>query len=187
MKTFLLFVLMLSCGYYSTAQTKTIYLIRHAKSSHDDRSFGDMDRPLSDRGHSDSEKVAQRLKKHVKTPDLFLSSPAIRARQTSRYLCNELGFDYEKVQWDSSIYRCAPGVLLHAIEELDDQYNSVMIVAHNPAIASCAAYLQNDTVIDAMPTASVMAIEFKIDSWKDLPKSKGKMLFFEYPKRKVGN
>lgn len=184
----LLLILSLCCISYSvTAQTKTVYLIRHGKSSHDNSSLTDPERPLADRGHTDSEKVARRIKNRMEKPDVFISSSAIRARQTSEYFCNELEFDYDSVKWSNSLYRCTPSVLLNALASLDEAHQSVMVVAHNPAISSCAAYLQTDTTIRDMPTAAVMAIEFNVDTWKEVPKSKGKMLFFDYPKRKVNN
>ena len=59
---------------------KTLYLVRHAKSSWDDPGMPDRDRPLEERGERDAAKMGERWsRRHVK-PQLILSSPAVRAR-----------------------------------------------------------------------------------------------------------
>src|SRR6184192_1474294 len=62
---------------------KTLFLIRHAKSSWDDTALPDKDRPLSDRGRRDAPKMGKRLAKRDVKPDLILSSPARRALTTA--------------------------------------------------------------------------------------------------------
>jgi phosphohistidine phosphatase len=62
---------------------KTLFLIRHAKSSWDDIALPDKDRSLNDRGRRDAPKMGKRLAKRNVTPDLILSSPARRALTTA--------------------------------------------------------------------------------------------------------
>ena len=62
---------------------KTLFLIRHAKSSWEYTALPDKDRPLNDRGKRDAPKMGKRLAKRDVTPDLILSSPARRALTTA--------------------------------------------------------------------------------------------------------
>ena len=168
----------------TASAVKTLYLVRHAKSSHDDPTLKDFDRPLAERGHKDAPKVGKRLKKAGVQIDHVLSSPSKRTKQTSKYICDELGYDYAKVEWEQSIYRCSSTALRIAISKVDDQYSSLMVFGHNPATTSNANFFQSDTTFDNVPTTGTVAIEFDIDSWADVVNTKGKFLFFEYPKRK---
>ena len=166
------------------SQTKTLYLVRHAKSSHDNPDLKDIERPLADRGKKDALKVAKRLKSIGVKIDHILSSPSVRTQQTSNYFCDELGYSHSKIEWDSTIYRCTPMTLTSQIMNADDKHNSLMVFGHNPAITRCANYFQTDTLFDNVPTTGVVAIEFTADRWSSLKQGMGKLLFFEYPKKK---
>ena len=62
---------------------KTLFLVRHAKSSRDDPSLPDRERPLDDRGKRDAPKMGKRLAKRGAKLDLLVSSPALRALATA--------------------------------------------------------------------------------------------------------
>ena len=71
---------------------KTLFLVRHAKSSRDDPSLPDRDRPLDDRGKRDAPTMGKRLAKRDVKPDLLLSSPALRALTTAQLMAEEVGY-----------------------------------------------------------------------------------------------
>ena len=164
-------------------ETKTIYLVRHAKSSHDNPELADFDRPLAKRGHADAKIMSALLKRMGVSPDLLLTSPAKRTQQTAEYFKNALFKDYHKIKLDSAIYRCSPTTLIHQLSLLDDKHNSVMVFAHNPATTRAANFFQVDSLIENVPTTGIVAIEFGITEWNRISKSKGTMKFFEYPKK----
>ncbi len=62
---------------------KTLLLVRHAKSSWNDLTLSDFDRPLNDRGKDDAPQMAKRIKDKKIKIDLFISSPAKRAKKTA--------------------------------------------------------------------------------------------------------
>ena len=62
---------------------KTLFLIRHAKSSWDDIGLPDFERPLNERGKYDAPQMAKRIKDKKIEIDAFVSSPAKRARKTA--------------------------------------------------------------------------------------------------------
>ncbi|HVG21430.1 MAG TPA: histidine phosphatase family protein, partial [Blastocatellia bacterium] len=61
---------------------KTLLLLRHAKSDWDDPKLRDFDRPLAARGKRDAPRIGKALKERGPSPDLIVSSPAARARET---------------------------------------------------------------------------------------------------------
>jgi phosphohistidine phosphatase len=182
MRTILL-SLLLSISAQGLAQSKTIYLARHAKSSHKDTTLIDFDRPLAKRGFNDASTVGLRLGNMDITLDYVLASPSMRTMQTLKLITPKLRFLASKAVQDSSLYRCSPSTMTHRLSEVDDKHNSIMIFGHNPAITRCANYLQVDTLFGNVPTTGVVAIEFDITNWSDIINKKGKLKFFEYPKK----
>ena len=163
--------------------TKTIYLVRHAKSSHDNPDLVDFDRPLAKRGHSDAKLMAAVLKRKGISPEIIISSPSKRTQQTSTYFIDALYKNYKKIDLDSNLYRCTPATLVHQLSKLNDSKNSVMVFGHNPATTKAANYFQEDTLFQNVPTCGIVAIEINVDSWSKIQKVKGTLAFFEYPKK----
>ena len=83
---------------------KTLFLVRHAKSSRDDPSLPDRDRPLDDRGKQDGPKMGKRLAKRDVKPDLLLSSPALRALTTAQLIAEEIGYKLKDIVVDDRLY-----------------------------------------------------------------------------------
>src|SRR5436189_490239 len=83
---------------------KTLFLIRHAKSSWDDTALPDKDRPLNDRGKRDALKMGKRLAKRDVKPDLILSSPARRALRTAEVVAKKLDYKRKHIVGDDRLY-----------------------------------------------------------------------------------
>jgi phosphohistidine phosphatase len=162
---------------------KTIILMRHAKSSWKYPELKDIDRPLKKKGEKDSVMMAQVLKESALPVDGIVSSPAVRAKATASAVAGELGISSSSVVENPRIYLESKNKLLHEINALDDRWNTVVMVAHNPALTDLANML-NGKSFDRMPTASVIAIQFDCNSWKEVEKKNGKSLFFESPKKR---
>lgn len=178
------FLLVLLLSHAAIAQkTKTIYLVRHAKSSHENPDLADFDRPLTKKGHADAQLMAELMERKGISPDLLLASPSHRTQQTAEYFKKALYEDYQKIKLDSSIYRCSATTLIHQLSLLSDKHSSVMLFAHNPATTRAANFFQIDSLFDNVPTTGVVAIEFGITEWSGISKSKGTLKFFEYPKK----
>lgn len=154
---------------------KTIYLLRHAKSGHEEYIANDIERHLSARGYKDAEEQAVIFKKKYKQPELILSSPAIRAFTTALIFSKHLGYRLEKIQTNASIYEASLQQLLYVISELDDQYQSAMLVGHNPGFTDLTNALCG-YVIDDLPTAWVVAIQLNVAHWKEVGVGNGKLL-----------
>lgn len=161
---------------------KTLYLVRHAKSSWEDSSLDDFDRPLNNRGKKDAPRMGQYLNKQGVFPDLMLASPANRAFTTSRKIARELDYPKDGIQTDERIYHADETDLLEILREVDDSWNSVMLFGHNPAFTWFANGL-NRTDIDNIPTCGVVACQLDIDHWTEVRMGCGQQLFFISPKK----
>jgi phosphohistidine phosphatase len=142
---------------------KTLFLVRHAKSSWGDPTVSDRDRPLNDRGKRDAPKMGKRLAKLDARPDVILSSPARRALKTARMLAEELDYKLDDIRVDARLYATEPDVLLHVIGELGDGKKCVMLVGHNPELTELAHRYSSG--IMHLPTCAVAEFAFDAESW----------------------
>src|SRR2546423_3333864 len=159
---------------------KTLLLIRHAKSSWDQPGVDDFDRPLNERGKKDAPEMAKRLKDKKIHIDLFVSSPAKRARRTARFFAKEWDVKKDEIKLVDGLYMAGPSAFLKAIEDLDNKKDSVALFAHNPGITELANLLTN-VHIDDMPTCSVFAVQADTNSWQEFKNAGKKFIFFDYP------
>ncbi len=161
---------------------KTLFLVRHAKSSWDDRTTDDFDRPLNDRGRRDAPLMGKRIADLKDAPRIIVTSPAKRAATTARLIAEAIGVPAEKVVLSAPLYAASPETILGVINEFDDDVSSVMLVGHNPGLTQIAAGLAPGSV-DHMPTCSIAAIDLGVDSWMMVRPGKGTLRFFETPKK----
>jgi len=165
---------------------KTIFLIRHAKSSWDSAALSDFDRPLNDRGKKDAPEMANRLLENKIRIDLFVSSPAKRARKTAAYFSKVFGKKEDKILLVPELYQADPAAFYLAISGLENKYDHVAIFSHNPGITDFANSL-TDTQVDDMPTCSIFCIKVFAEKWKNFEDARKEFLFFDFPKSKSGN
>lgn len=144
---------------------RTLFLIRHAKSSWDNPGLRDFNRPLNDRGLHDAPEMAQMLAKKGIRPDLLVSSPAKRALSTALFFAKALGVEEEAVVQEQSLYEAAPADVLRIINRLPDDARTVMLFGHNPTLTDVANRFAED-FIDNIPTCGIVQIESDAGSWK---------------------
>ena len=120
---------------------KTIYLARHAKSSWNSDAANDFDRPLSSRGETDAKRIGEEMLKLDWLPQKVITSPAVRAKQTCKILCNEFGFAIDSIEWKSEIYSAYTVTLLHILTNMDESTESLMLLGHNPAMEDLLVHL----------------------------------------------
>lgn len=162
---------------------KTLILVRHAKSNWDNPALSDFDRPLNDRGKKDAPRMGKRLKEKDLTPDVIISSPANRALTTCYMIAEIIGFPVASIKTDRSLYHASEDDLLEVVHNLTETSDLVMLFGHNPGLTDFANSLTHSR-IDNIPTCGIVSCTFKVDRWKDILWGKGKVNFFDYPKRK---
>ena len=160
---------------------KTLFLVRHAKSSRDDTRLPDKDRPLNDRGKRDAPKMGKRLAKRDVKPELILSSPAMRALTTAEMIAKKLDYKRKKIVVDGRLYPGDADEMLTVIQRLDDELERVMLFGHNPALTDLAHRLSSDIV--HMPTCAVAKFKFRAKSWSSVGKSKLAKVALDYPRK----
>ncbi|MDH7514981.1 MAG: histidine phosphatase family protein [Bacteroidota bacterium] len=162
---------------------KTLYIMRHAKSSWDDSTLPDHERPLNARGERDTPVMGRLLKKRGIHPDLILTSTAVRALQTARGIAHEIGYPLQDIRTDEFIYHASGLELVGLIAALADTVSSVMLVGHNPAASEAVDFLTGKR-IGSLPTCTVAALESDAVHWDDLAvHGSCRLLFMEKPKR----
>lgn len=159
---------------------KTLYFIRHAKSSWKDPLLKDFDRPLNSRGRRDAPFMAKRLKHFNVMPDLILSSPALRAKKTAQVIAKTLDCE---ITYEPRLYESSIETYVEILHELDNSdIKTLLIVAHNPEITLVCEWL-TDAILTNIPTCGIVGVEYNSHSFKELGEGSGKMLFFDYPKK----
>jgi phosphohistidine phosphatase len=161
---------------------KTLLLVRHAKSSWDDPSLPDFERKLNDRGKSDAKMMAKKIKEKEIKIDLFVSSPAKRAKKTAKIFMKEFDAKEKNLLILPSLYEASVQNFYDAVESLDDKENTVTLFAHNPGITEFINSLQCSSVYE-MPTCAVFAAKIKTKEWKNFREAEKEFLFFDYPKK----
>ena len=149
---------------------KTLFLLRHAKSSWKEDGIADLDRPLNERGRGAAPFIGRLLRERGFAPDLIVSSPARRARKTAK-LVQEAGEFDAPLLFDERIYEASPGSLLNVAAETDDGVNSLMLVGHNPGMEGLVRVLTGNS--EPMPTAAVAVIDLAIDAWENSAPGRG--------------
>ena len=160
---------------------KQLLLIRHAKSSWDDFSIKDFDRPLNDRGKKDAPVMAKRLLDKGITIDAFLSSPAKRARRTAELFAREYKSGKGRLIFFDELYLARPSIFIDVISKTDDRYDTIAVFSHNEGITEFANTL-TDTKTDNIPTCGIFAIKIKAKHWSDFAEAKKEFWFFDFPK-----
>ena len=161
---------------------KNLYVVRHAKSSWVDFTKSDFERTLNERGIRDAPDMAGRiLKRHVYI-DCFVSSPAVRAKETCNIFCGAFGKDPGNIIFIDRLYNASLNTFYEVVRSLDDRYSSVAIFSHNPGITDFVNSLCENVRVGNMPTAGVFGIESPVKEWKKFKEMDNQYLFFDYPK-----
>ncbi len=158
---------------------KTLYLLRHAKSSWDDPAQTDFERPLNKRGLKAAPFMGELMAKKRFEPSVIVSSPAMRAKTTAR-LVKDAGSFSADIIFEKSIYEASPNALRQVISEISDNHSSALLVGHNPGIEGFIRYLTGD--LEPMPTAALAVIELEIEKWDEINDGNGELKAVYRPK-----
>ena len=160
---------------------KTLYLVRHAKSSWEEPGVSDADRPLIPKGVKKTGLIVDFLRKRGTTVDLMISSPAVRAYETAKIIAAGLDYPLNRIKTDRKIYDSYYDRILDIIYGTSNDVNSLMIFGHNPTITNLANLFLHPG-IENMPTSCVVCLSFNADRWEDIPANTAIQEFVIYPK-----
>jgi phosphohistidine phosphatase len=163
---------------------KSLTLLRHAKSSWISTVDSDRHRPLNKRGKHDAPVMGVRISTKGIRPSLILSSPASRAWTTAKIVADSINYPREFLQRDERLYMANVSSIIDVIEDQDNAFNNVMIVAHNPGLTAFANFLVPD-ITPNLPTCGVVSVTMKSDKWELRTSPDATLVMFDYPKRSV--
>lgn len=158
---------------------RRLLLLRHAKSSWDDPTLADFDRPLAERGRRASKLIAAHLREEQLEVSLILCSAARRARETL-----ELVTPPGAVEIERGLYGASAGELLERLRKLGDDAHSVLLIGHNPAMHQLALELAADPgelATSKFPTAALATFTFT-GPWRTLGAGTARLSAFVRPR-----
>ncbi|MEQ8334143.1 histidine phosphatase family protein [Nisaea sp.] len=168
--------------------SKTLLLLRHAKSSWSAPAHNDFERPLNPRGERAATIVGMMMKQEGIVPDLILCSSARRTLQTMDLIRPYLPRACP-VEKSSTIYEAGIEQIFAALAEVPDNIKMLLVIGHNPGLERLAVSLCGEAVGEDMvrlrekfPTGALAFIELKIDDWKKIAPGTGQLQRFVTPK-----
>jgi len=161
---------------------KTLVIVRHAKSSWDDLSLSDHQRPLSKRGLRDAPVMGARLADWGPPVDRVISSSATRALTTAELVTHEMGLPWDEIQIEDALYHATEEEMLDLINEQEDYLDGLMLFGHNPGMTYLAMNLST-LELDNLPTCGVVVLQFAVDSWSEIGERIATSVDLDFPKK----
>lgn len=166
---------------------KTLFVLRHAKSSWEDPQLKDIARPLAQSGRTGIDLVAGRLLERQVSIDAIVSSSAERTRQTAALFAQRLNLLDSSISYSAELYFAGAPMLRQAVSRFEDCYSSVMLVGHNPAVTDFVNELGVGALgieeLENVPTCGLLQFELAIESWQESDTAQARLVEFDYPKR----
>jgi phosphohistidine phosphatase len=158
---------------------KTLYVLRHAKSDWGDESLPDFDRPLNHRGNKAAKAIGHEMAARRIHPDLVITSPAVRAKETVERMLHGYGEDLPVTE-DRRIYEAATGALIEVVRNAPEDADRLMMVGHNPGLQELVVALSEPSALreeagQKFPTGALAEIRFSIDRWSELAPGTGQL------------
>lgn len=160
---------------------KTLYIVRHAKSSWDFPDLKDAERPLIEKGINKTKKMLLELIEKNVVVDVIVSSHAKRAHETAKLIAKGINYPVEKIEISQHIYQVNRDDIFNILFSQNDSIDSLMIVGHNPTLTQFANLFLEEK-IELLPTSGIVSISFETDKWIEVIKAKHKTNFIIFPK-----
>ena len=158
---------------------KTLYIVRHAKSSWEYEGVKDIDRPLKKIGINDAYLISNVIQKKISSPDVFISSCANRALHTAMIFSYAFNYPLANLKISKSLYSFSDGYLIKTVKALDDGFDSAIIFSHDHGISDFVNKFGNKYLYH-VPTCGVVGIKFENNHWKNI--KSGETFLIEFPK-----
>lgn len=161
---------------------KAVILSRHAKASPKDLPIPDKDRPLRLSGKRDLLLLREALLGQSIRPEHIFSSTANRAAQTATILAGFYGV-CDGISFYDDLFHNDRREMHEFIKQVDDEFEKIMLVGHNPELEELADLLRGDDQDTALPTSACLCLSFDVDVWDKVDARTGRLEFLEYPKK----
>ena len=158
---------------------KKLFLIRHAKSSWEDLSLDDFNRPLNNRGNTSANLMGNLLKNQNIIPNLIYSSSALRDKKTTQIISKILETE-NKILYFDELYDCELETIWETIKQTKESAETIFLVGHNPELNDFATFIAGFD--EHLPTCGIIEIWFDVNKWNDISKKNSQYKSFNYPK-----
>jgi phosphohistidine phosphatase len=158
---------------------RTLYLLRHAKSSWNNATLRDFDRPLKKRGREAAERIGDRVAEENLGNPLVICSPAVRTRETAAIVLKHANLTVEP-HFDDRIYEASLRELTQIVAEITDDQDVAIMIGHNPGFEELLAFLTGEH--RRVATCGLAKIKFGDVSWKEVRAGEGSLEWFIAPK-----
>jgi phosphohistidine phosphatase len=157
-----------------------LLIMRHAKSDWDSEYGSDRDRPLAPRGVKAAKLMGRFLAQTGRTPELVISSTAVRAQTTAELAAESGDWDCE-IEMESALYGTHPLALIELLAERAELPERVMVVGHEPTWSGLVSAIAGGGRV-RMPTAAVACIDLGETPWQGLAPGRGELQWMVTPK-----
>ena len=161
---------------------KTLLVMRHAKSDWNADYGTDHDRPLNRRGIRSARIMGRVLAREGRSPDMVITSTAVRARTTASLATEAGGWEAEVVA-EPRLYDSGADTAIEVATNAPD-VGRLMLVGHQPTWSTLVSMLTGERV--DMKTATVAVIDFEFDDWSAVPSVRGALAAVYQPRDHLG-
>ncbi|MBI5150760.1 MAG: histidine phosphatase family protein [Candidatus Omnitrophica bacterium] len=142
---------------------RTLLILRHAKSSRDDPSLDDHDRPLNKRGERDSVAMGRLVREEKLVPDIIISSTAARARMTIQKMAKACRYTGD-IRYSARLYPGATADYVKELRKVAPKNERVMIVGHNPGLEEFLTRLTGTP--EHLCAGALARLQLPVNDWK---------------------
>jgi phosphohistidine phosphatase len=152
-----------------------LLLLRHAAAAEKLPTQNDFDRPLTEHGIQQAVKVGAYMNSSGWVPQLIITSPAKRTLFTAKIVADAVRYPEAEIVPETSAYNGSVLQLYHALQQVNDGFTHVLLVAHNPGISYLGEWLTKNSDSELLP-GGLLHIEFDVQRWSELREGSGKWL-----------
>jgi phosphohistidine phosphatase len=151
--------------------TRVLVIMRHGKAEQSETKR-DIDRALTDRGHIDARLGGEWLAAQGIAPDLVISSPSQRTRETWHEVAIGMADGNSEasptVLYDADLYFGGLKAALEAIRGAAPDAKTVLLIGHNPTVSALSQRLDDGAARElAGLRTSEIAVHAVTTSWAD--------------------
>jgi phosphohistidine phosphatase len=146
---------------------KELFFIRHSEAREAYRGQPDIERELTESGSIRAMQLANYLKSKGVQPDALLSSEAVRARTTAELLGEKLLQPGQEIVYHQDLYESSMRLMLAAINTLDNNWKTVILVGHNPVLPYTVEYLTG-TILETLEPGGFLRLHTEANDWAEI-------------------
>lgn len=158
----------------TSAEDRTLILLRHAEPEPGGAGQDDRERPLTELGREQAQEVGRWLREHGLGCDEVMCSPALRTRETMQEVA-AAGCPEAEVQIEHRLYNADADDVLAVIRESTDDANVLLVVGHAPGLPTAVSLLADgegddeahEQLSNGFPPGAAAVLRFS-GHWQDL-------------------